>query len=93
MQRDDLMFIDTVKGGSLGELHYILGSLNTAGKVSDSIKMQCMTGVRRQPLLLHSASKGIFLTSWAFIFTMMFSHFELFLLQYSIFRGPGSEGY
>lgn len=44
MQRDDLMFIDMVKG----ELHYVLESLNTAGKVSDSINMRCLTRVHRQ---------------------------------------------
>lgn len=92
MQRDDLMFIDMVKGRSMGELHYVLESLNTARKVSDSITMRCLTRVRRQTPLLHSASKGIFLTSRAFIFAI-FSHFELFLLHYCIFWGPWSRGY
>lgn len=88
MQRDDLMFIDMVKG----ELHYVLESLNTAGKVSDSINMRCLTRVHRQTPLLHSASKGIFLISRAFI-SAIFSHFELFLLHYCIFWGPWSKGY
>lgn len=71
------MYVWIVKASSFGELHFILKSLNTTGKVYDWIKMgRLAAGVCRLSLSLHSGSGGIFLTPWAFT-GLRFSCFSL----------------